>query len=244
MREFNKIFVIALPRCATVSMCDALGMLGIPTAHLGRIYGEKSIEHNNPRRLTRIYEQIRAGDFDLDILRECRGLADYPACAVEVFQKLDRQYPGSLFVNVRRDKDVGRWIQSVERQFVGLQLVKQAKTATEEERAFMQVMLGFREMTFGQSTFDPEVYLQAYDRYQLAVTSYFEDRPADILEIPDVAELEQAGFQHLCEFLECPACGEPFPNHNAHSQAPHDAFMRAIEDGRITSQTGITVEVI
>ncbi len=242
MRDFNKIFVIALPRCATVSLCDALGTVGVPTAHLGRIYGEKSFEHNNPQRLTRIYEQISAGDYDLDILRECRGLADYPACAVHVFRELDRQYPGSLFVNVRRDNDLERWIQSVERQFVGLQLVKQGKQATPEEQRFMQVMLGLREMTFGQSKFDAEVYLAAYRDYQQSVAETFAARRHDLLEIEDIAELERSGFQQICEFLQCPTVDVPFPNSNQHSLRPNQAFMLAIEEGRVVSQTGIKPE--
>ncbi len=239
MREFNKIFVIALPRCATVSICDALGILGVPTAHLGRIYGENTGEHNNPARLTRVYEQISQGDYDLDILRECRGLVDYPACAASVFKQLDRQYPNSLFMNVRRDHEIERWIQSVERQFVGLQLVKQGRTATEEEQSFMKVMLALRAMTFGQSKFEAAAYIKAYREYQRTVEDYFADRPNDLLEFHDIAELERSGFQRIAEFLECPAPELPFPNSNEHSLRPNQAFMTAIEEGRITSQTGI-----
>lgn len=243
MRDFNKIFVIALPRCATVSLCDALGILGVPTAHLGQIYGEQGEEHNNPQRLTRIYQQIKAGDYELDILRECRGLVDYPACSVPVFRELDRQYPGSLFINARRDSDLKRWIQSVERQFVGLQLVKQGKQATPEEQRFMQVMLGFREMTFGQSKFDAEVYLAAYKKFQLAVSEFFASRPNDLLDIQDIADLESNGFRRICEFLECPVVDLPFPKCNQHSLRPNQAFMLAIEEGRICSQTGIESDV-
>ncbi len=239
MRLFNKIFVIALPRCATVSMCDALGMAGIPTAHLGRIYGEDTSEHNNPVRLTRIYEQISQGDFDLDILRECRGLADYPACATEVFSQLDRQYPGSLFVNVRRDHDVDRWIQSVERQFVGLQLVKQGRQATEAEQRFMGVMLALREMTFGQSKFDAEIYIEAYHAYQHRVAAYFSGRESDLLDIADIRQLETSGFGWICDFLNCARIESPFPRSNEHSRRPSQAFMSAIAEGRVTSQTGI-----
>jgi hypothetical protein len=239
MREFNKIFVIALPRCATVSMFDALGVIGVPISHLGRIYGEASTEHNNPKRLTRIFDQISSDDYDLDILRECRGLADYPACCLRVFRAFDQQYPSSLFINVRRDKDLSRWIQSVERQFVGLQLVKQGKTATEEEQNFMKVMLALREMTFGQSKFDAQAYLRAYDEYQAAILDYFQGRDECLLNIEDIRELEHCGFKMLGDFLQCPVIDQPFPNNNDHSIRPHQAFMSAIEEGRIQSQTGI-----
>lgn len=239
MRPFNKIFIIALPRCATVSLCDALGILGIPTAHLGRIYGEATNAHHDPNRLTRIYSQLSQGNYDLDILRQCQGMADYPACCPSVFPQLDRQFPGSLFINVRRDRDLQGWLQSVERQFVGLQLVKQAAAATEEEREFMQVMLALRTMTFGQSEFDPDVYLAAYQAYQRQVTEWFAARTGDLLQFDDVSDLAPSGFERLCEFLDCPHPERPFPNCNSHSVASQAAFMQALAEGKIVSQTGI-----
>ncbi|MEM8733106.1 MAG: sulfotransferase [Planctomycetota bacterium] len=239
MRQFNKLFVIALPRCATVSMCDALGELGIRTAHLGRIYGEASNEHNNPARLKRMHEQISQGDFALEILDECRGLADYPACSFEVFSQLDKQYPDSLFVNVRRDQDKQRWIQSVERQFVGLQLLKAGRQSTEEEQRFMQVMLSFREMTFGQAKFDADAYLAAYDRYQRQVVEYFTGRERQLLNMESIQTLETSGFSELCQFLHLDSLDKPFPRSNAHSELPTKLFMQALEEEHITSQTGI-----
>ncbi|MFN3189838.1 MAG: sulfotransferase [Aureliella sp.] len=239
MRQFNKLFVIALPRCATVSMCDALGELGVRTAHLGRIYGEASNEHNNPTRLKRMHDQISQGDFALEILDECRGLADYPACSFQVYTELDKQYPDSLFINVRRDQDKQRWIQSVERQFVGLQLLKAGRQSTEEEQRFMQVMLSFREMTFGQSNFDAAAYLRAYDEYQQQVTDYFAGRKMQLLDLDSIQTLESTGFSELCRFLEVDPVDKPFPRSNAHSELPTKLFMQALEDESITSQTGI-----
>lgn len=243
MRCFNKIFIIALPRCATVSMCDALGLLGIATAHLGRIYGEatsaKHHAHHHPQRLTGVFGQLSGGDYDLDILRECRGMADYPACCPSVFPQLDRQYPGSLFINIRRDGDLQSWLQSVETQFVGLQLLKQGVAATDEERSFMQVMLAFRELTFGQREFDPDVYLAAYHAYQRRVSEMFASRTADLLQFDDVEELATGGFERLCSFLDCPHPQRPFPNCNDHSMAPRSAFTQALAAGQIRSRTGI-----
>lgn len=222
-------------------MCDALGILGIRTAHLGRIYGEDTKEHNNPIRLKRMHEQITAGDYDFDILKDCSGLADYPSCSFDVFCKLDQAYPDSLFINVRRDADKSRWVQSVERQFVGLQLLKQGKAATPEEQEFMQVMLSFREMTFGQAKFDCDAYLAAYDSFQQGVAEYFKDRGSDVLNIEDIRDLETTGFEQLANFLDCDAPSEPFPRSNAHSELPSQFFMQALENGQVESQTGIKV---
>ncbi|MFK7736767.1 MAG: sulfotransferase [Pirellulaceae bacterium] len=240
MRSFNKVFVVALPRCATVTMSDALGILGVKTAHLGRIYGEPGAEHNNPQRLIRMHQQLASGCDKLDILDQCDGLADYPVCCMDIVSRLDKAYPGSLFINVRRDTDNSRWLQSVERQFVGLQLLKQRSGASKDEREFMQVMLSFREMTFGSSVFQPTKYTAAYQQYQTELQEYFGVRPSDFLSV-ELETLGDAGFGKLAEFLDCtsiPADGFPFSN--AHSIRPRDAFYDALRRGEIKSQTGIT----
>ncbi len=241
MRTFNKLFVIALPRCATVSMSEALGMLGIRTAHLGHIYGEASGDHFDIERLSRIYEQIAAGDYDLDVLRECRGLADYPVCCMQVIERLDVQYPDSLFINVRRDQSLTRWLQSVERQFVGLELAKLGTNPTPAGRQFMEVMLKFREMTFGSSRFDATLYRTAYLQYQQQVERHFASRPEVLLEFHDLKELAKHGFSRLAEFLQLPAPAAEFPCSNVHSRLPQQTFMQALRDGRIQSQTGIQI---
>ncbi|GIW97965.1 MAG: hypothetical protein KatS3mg111_1298 [Pirellulaceae bacterium] len=240
MRKFNKIFVIALPRCATVSMWQALGMLGVPTAHLGKLFGEASVDHHHAARLIDMYRRIERGDYRLPLLEHCRGLADYPACSWQVLEKLDREYPGSLFINVRRDDSVQRWLQSVERQFVGLQLIKEGHAASPEDRAFMQAMRGFRRLTFGDAEFDAERYRQAYLEYQQRVDAYFSQRASDLLTFQSTEMLDECGYRRLAEFLNCPAPDDAtFPRCNAHSILPSRAFLHALESGLVRSQTGI-----
>ena len=242
MREFNKIHVIALPRCATVSMCDGLGALGIVTAHLGKFYGEQTPEHHNAARLIRMHQQISVGDYDLDILNHCRGLADYPACIPEVISALDLHYPGSLFINIRRDSNLQAWLQSAERQFIGLRIIKTTGSASEEDKTFADAMADFRRMTFGQSAFDPEAFTKAYDRHQAFVRDYFQNRQHDLLDIPDIELLRDQGFELLCNFLDHAPQKILFPCKNEHSSAPQQAFMNALRDGKIKSQTGIVPE--
>ena len=241
MRDFNKLFVVSLPRCATMSMSEALNVLGIRTAHLGRISGNSNAEHHDARQLARMYRQIQTGDFKFDLLQYCEGLADYPACCFDILQRLDKQYPESLFINVRRDRSRLRWIQSVERQFVGLELTKDDSS---DDRAFMRVMQYFREQTFGQATFAASVYLDAYESYQTKIENYFSDRPNVLLSIADVGELSSVGFESVCAFLQCDLPDVPFPAINRHSTLPAESFMRALQDGRIQSQTGIATELI
>jgi len=221
-------------------MSDALGILGIRTAHLGKIYQEPGNEHNNPKRLIRIHEQLAEGDDRLDILDICDGLADYPVCCLPIIKRVDQAYPGSLFINVLRSTDMNKWLQSVERQFVGLQLLKQGANSTPLERAFMEVMLSFRSMTFGDAKFCPERYARVYASYQQDVNAYFSGRTGDLLTL-DLEELEEVGFERLSEFLQCPAPeGKRFPRSNAHSTLPTRAFFTALQRGEISSLTGLS----
>lgn len=236
MRDFNKIFIIALPRCATVSITAALQELGIRIAHLGRIDGDFETSHHDSARLIRLHDQITAGDMRLDILTECDGIADYPACITSVYQKLDTSYPGSLFINVRRDADKLAWLRSVERQFVGLRLIKEAPDSPPQEQAFMQAMTDFRRMTFGQTEFDAEVFLRAYDRHQEDVQNYFSGRDGSLLNVAEISDLHQQGFELLGDFLECEVKTGPFPTRNEHSRAPEEAFLNALERGEYVSK--------
>lgn len=239
MRKFNKIHVIALPRCATVSMSDALGTLGISIAHLGRIHGESPEAHHDNERLIQMHRQIVADDFQLDILKECDGLADYPACIPQVMTALDERYPGSLFINLRRDGDLDGWLQSVEQQFVGLRLIKTGRSATPQDRVFAEAMADFRFMTFGLGEFDPGRYRQAYWRFQEFIDDYFSGRERDLLTIPNLGLLRNEGYQRLCSFLECEVIQAPFPRNNQHSIPPRRAFETALRQGKIVSKTGI-----
>lgn len=239
MRRFNKLFVIALPRCATVSISQALGLMGFKTAHLGSIYGESDNSHHELDQLARLAEQIESGDWDLDILRRCRGLADYPVCSMPIVRQLDRQYPGSLFVNVRRDDSVDRWLQSVETHFVGCDLLLESPSTSNERRKLIRLLQRFRNLTFGQTQFDAERYRTAYVQYQQEIQSYFEHRD-DLLEFPNIHSLKSQGFSRLAEFLQIdsyPQCD--FPKSNLHSRLPQQAFAAAIKNGSIRSQTGI-----
>jgi Sulfotransferase domain len=243
MREFNKLFVIALPRCATVSMGQALGVLGIPTAHLGKIYGESGSEHHHPLRLARMLQQIEAGQFQLDLLAHCRGLTDYPCCIFPVIRNLDRQYPGSLFINIQRQASLTHWLQSIEMQFVGTELLAQRADAPAWRSQYTQVMLRFRELTFGSQQFEAQAFAAAYHNFQQAVDSYFASRD-DLLVFEDISQLASHGYEQLGQFLSIAKDSlpsDPFPQCNTHSQQPRTAFLEALQAGLISSQTGIQI---
>jgi hypothetical protein len=110
-----------------------------------------------------------------------------------------------------------------------------------QDTGFMETMLAFREMTFGQSEFDPEVYRRAYLDYQVALEAYFAKRSNELLTFPDIADLESHGFESLGTFLELEPPAISFPRSNGHSEQPSQLFMQALEAGMVQSRTGIQV---
>lgn len=247
MRIFNKVFVTSLPRCATVSLGQALAVLGIPTAHLGRIYWPPQqaansaelppAQHSDPLKFIELFKQINRDDYDLDILRTTRGLADYPACCLLRLNGLIRQYPDSLCIHVGRDRSQQAWLQSVERQFVGLdQLEAIAPAAGRTE--FMQALRAFRRETFGDATFDATTYRQAYHAHQAAVARLARQAPDRWLLFEDIDELPTQGLERLASFLHVPTPAIQFPHASAHSQEATAAFADALRQGKIRSQTG------
>lgn len=184
-------------------------------------------------------QQIEAQDYQLDILEECRGLADYPVCCPKVICQLEQQYPGSLFVNVRRDDSLDRWLQSVEIQFVGTDLMAAESCASPIQQQFIEVMRCFRKWTFGSETFCARQYRQAYIDYQSWMQNHF-SRKNQLLEFTDLEQLAIHGFPRLCEFLEIEAVPTiDFPRSNSHSLLPMRAFFKALSNGQISSQTGL-----
>lgn len=254
--SYNKLFITSLPRCATVSMCHALALFGVPMSHLGRSYrwqadpGSLAGEHHEPRAFLALHEQLTAGDYGLHCLNDCRGLADYPACCLKHLRKLDAQYPGSLFVHVARDANVAGWLQSTERQLVGLDLLD-ANEPDPLRRQFMQVMRQYRNETFGSPVFDAAIYEQAYFDYQREIASWSQTEPERWLLFHDVSELRVSGLSRLARFLEYELPedqlldsewpnGGSFPHVEEHGSAAAAAFYRGLRSGQIRSQTGIS----
>lgn len=111
-----------------------------------------------------------------------------------LYQELDARFPGSKFILTRRPADA--WIRSQVKDF--------ARTETP-----------MRRWIYGDNAGCPEgneqVYLARYERHNLEVLAYFQDRPDDLL----VIDLPQdAGWPGLCQFLDCEVPDEPFPHAN------------------------------
>ena len=147
-----------------------------------------------------------------------------------------------VVVKLTRQHSIQRWLQSVESQFVGLELLNAGREALPEEKRFVEVMRRFRVMTFGAENFDARVYAKAYDQYQQAIQDHFAGSD-NLLNISDASELATSGMPRLCQFLKITGsseiCNVAFPYSNEHSSKPRAAFLSALRQGKIISQTGI-----
>jgi hypothetical protein len=244
MRTFNKLFVTSLPRCATVSICHALAHMGIPLSHLGKTYQPTdealkwSSSHHDPQRFIELYQRLERGDYEPTCLQDSRGMADYPACCPTRLERFAQRFPNSLFLHVARDADVHKWLQSTERQLVGLDLLD-AEQTDPTGRRFMQVMRSFRRETFGTSSFDAKLFERAYTEHQRWIQGLASSAPEQWLVFSDISELVSEGFRKLATFLDVPAPNLPFPHAEEHSRRASRAFYAALRKGIISSQTGI-----
>src|SRR5215217_9330431 len=90
----SKVFGIGLSRTGTVSLAEAMNVLGIKTIHFP--CDEQT------------FEDLRMGNYDLRILEEYQGAVDTPVAPF--YAQLDSHYPNSKFILTVRDKQ--SWLKS------------------------------------------------------------------------------------------------------------------------------------
>lgn len=115
-----------------------------------------------------------------------------------LFDKLDFRYPGSKFILTIRDED--SWIGSVRKLF-----------DVNRQFSYSAAIRLHHIVAYGTPAFEEPAMRDVYRRHIRQVCDYFKDRHADLL----VVDLTRnAGWNVLCEFLECekPSC--PFPHLN------------------------------
>jgi sulfotransferase family protein len=122
--------------------------------------------------------------------------ADLPVA--DAFESLDATFPGSKFIYTVRERT--RWVESCRRHW------KRKQGEIEDIRR------EFRRRLYGTIDFDPDLFVQAYNRHEHRVLSYFAARPHDLLVL-DICG-GRADWGMLCSFLGAPVPHTPFPNTN------------------------------
>jgi hypothetical protein len=143
LNGYNKLFAIGLSRTGTTSLTKYLNDNGI-----------SSIHYPNPNQLYNL--QYKAAT-DITVSDQ--------------FERLDKAYPGSLFVYTYRNKE--SWMKSMEKYLSPSRPHKLIQSGWRVE---------IRTRMYGASLFDQELYSKSFDKYDQRVRKYFEGRD-DFLEI-------------------------------------------------------------
>jgi hypothetical protein len=177
-----KIICIGMPRTGTGSLHRALSHLGIKSIHLA---GDK-----------RTVQQLRAGDYKLDCLKENDAISDAPIPAI--FPQLDTAFPGSKFIFTSRSLD--SWIES--HKNVAFNRITPTPGSM---RDF------YRSILYGVNDFSEDRFRFVYSNHSQLVKSYFQHRSQDLLSM----DLTQGdGWEKLCAFIDKPVPNSEFPRTN------------------------------
>lgn len=178
-----KIIGIGLPKTGTTSLHHALRRLGYDSIHTP-----------TDRRTA---EQIRRGDYRLEVLERHDAISDIPIPAI--FPQLDVAFPGSRFILTMRDED--SWIQSQKGAWFNAR-----PPAPSTTRAL------YRGMLYGVIDFNEERFRWVYRDHLRRVSEHFSGERDDDLLTLDLAKGD--GWERLCAFLGVPEPDEPFPRSN------------------------------
>jgi hypothetical protein len=176
------VFGIGLSRTGTRSLASALDVIGWRAIHF---------PHDR-----RTFEQLRSGDFRLDILERFDAITDTPV--VPYFAQLDALYPGSRFVLTIRD--LPTWLARTEAFW--------KRTHKAQMNAFHRFV---NTAVYGTWLYERARFDYVYRRHFAAVEAHFAGREQSLLVL-DICGGD--GWEKLCGFLGCPIPDSPFPHKN------------------------------
>lgn len=184
----TRVFGIGMHKTATSSLHAAFQILGFDSFHWGA--GEAP----------KIWHEMETNGVS-PTLEAWYALSDLPIPLL--YQKLDKAYPGSKFVLTVRDEKM--WLKSVER------LWSYRYNSTRRLWDIYPFSNKIHSVLYGQTRFDPVVFLERYRRHNREVQEHFRDRPNDLLTV----SMDGGGdWDALCQFLGVPVPTVPYPAHN------------------------------
>jgi hypothetical protein len=151
----QKIFGIGLPKSGTLSLRDALQILGYNSVHC-------------PTDDTTV-NQIRNGEYELELMRVYDAASDIPIPAI--FPQLHSAFPGSKFILTYRDEN--SWIESQRKATFNYDTPKPGST-----RDF------YRAILYGITAFNENRFRWVHHKHHEDVARYFSGENAkDLLTI-------------------------------------------------------------
>ena len=151
----QKIFGIGLPKSGTVSLHDALQILGYKSVHFPA--DDETVN------------QIRSGDYDLKVMRSYDAASDIPIPAI--FPQLRSAFPDSKFILTYRDEN--SWIESHRNAKFNHDTPKPGSM-----RDF------YRAILYGINAFNENRFRWVHQKHHADVTRYFSgENSKDLLTI-------------------------------------------------------------
>ena len=216
MSKKQKVFCIGLSRTGTVSICEALEILGYRTIHFSpAIFLNQNIIDSNLTFSSKqnlsffknldFKREVKAYNhkFDKDILEKNDAFGDLPFPLF--YKELDRKYPGSKFIYTFRDEE--KWLKSMKWLY--------------EEGAILwlhgYVDNEIKFAAYNSFKYDRQKLLRSYRSHHKDVKEYFKNRPNDILMLN--IDAQKVTFNPLCEFLNEVRPEVAYPHSNAAKKA-------------------------
>jgi|SRR5215472_4293571 len=188
-----RVFGIGMHKTATTSLHIALQKLGYESWHWSSAHVAKAI-----------WREMNEGDRS-PTMEQYDALCDLPIPLL--YRKLDEAYPGSKFILTLRDER--KWLEAVMRHF---SVAFNKWRAGWDNDPFTNIV---HQKLYKRTDFEPDVFLERYQRHNAEVLEFFKNRSQDLL----VMKMDQgAGWKELCGFLghEAPAdINYPFVNGTA-----------------------------
>jgi sulfotransferase family protein len=180
-----KIFCIGMPKTGTVSLHDALVVLGYKSVHFP--HDEKTLA------------ELEAGIYHLSILNEVDALSDIPIPAI--FAQLDEVWPNSKFIYT--DRAVDSWLDSCEHAPFN-------QPGSEPGPGTFRYF--YRAMLYGCIHYNRNRFEWVYRNHKKTVLDYFEAEKRDQLLVMNFSSGD--GWKELCEFLGVSIPDVDFPHSN------------------------------
>lgn len=173
-----------------------IGWAKTGTTTLGKCFEILGYNHQ-PQRLDFVAD-LKTDDLSriLELADKKDTFEDWPWLLL--FKELDRAFPGSRFVLTQRDSQ--KWVKSYSN------MLNNHEVASEEVNEIRRILYGlpFPDVTENQ-------LIARYQKHNSEVSTYFRDRPNDLLIVDWEQESE---WGKLCEFLGKPVPEQSFPHAN------------------------------
>lgn len=192
----TKVFGIGLSRTGSMSLTEALKILGFRAVHFPA----------DPVTQSEYFEFFAhpSGTLRLSLLDRYDAVTDNPLSCV--YRQLDRAYPGSKFIWTVRDKQ--SWLHSCELWWERSVIPFMEHDHAAVLRPFMELV---GTQVYGSAHFDARLFSAAYDAQMTEVPGYFRGRDQDLLTLNVCAG---DGWPQLASFLGTAVPGVVFPHLN------------------------------